>query len=74
MKIVAFSKERYNGGVRVKRRFGSSTVTIFWVHPEGAPAKDWEEIAGYGPTPRDRKTYAINKYLEMHSGAKEEAK
>lgn len=31
-KIVASSKERYNGGVRIKRLYGSSTVTRFWVH------------------------------------------
>jgi hypothetical protein len=65
MSIIAVSKARYNGGIKVKRAHGSSTVTTFWVYDakdEKDPGK-WVEIDGYGPTPGDRKTYAIKKFI-----------
>lgn len=65
MKIIATSFERYNGGIKIKRLHGSSTVTKFYVHFEGADAKDWKVIEAYGPTPGDRKTYAIEKFKRM---------
>lgn len=63
VKLLAFSKERYNGGIAVKRRYGSSTVTIFWVMKEedrNNPGK-WLEIKSYGKTPGERKTFALNE-------------
>lgn len=63
-KILAHSFERYNGGVRIKRLHGSSTVTRFYVYreeDEKDPSK-WRKIEGYGPTPGDRKTDAIRRY------------
>jgi len=63
-KIIASSFERYNGGVRIKRAYGSSTITRFYVYREedrNNPAA-WEKIEGYGPTPGDRKTDAILKF------------
>lgn len=62
-KLFATSIERYNGGVRIKRLYGSSTVTTFLVGEEGSDASTWKKIQGYGPTPGDRKTFAINVYL-----------
>lgn len=67
-KVIAVSKSRYNGGVAVKRAHGSATVTTFWVfraEDEKDPSK-WVEVNGYGPTPGDRKTYAIKKFLASH--------
>lgn len=61
MKIIAKSFERYNGGVKVKRLYGSSTVTRFYVYYEGSPASDWKIVEGFGPTPGDRRTDAIRR-------------
>lgn len=47
MKIQLTSASRYNGGIAIKRRWGSSTVTEFYV-----------QIDGDGKTPGERKTYA----------------
>jgi len=61
--IKAVSYERYNGGVRIKRAYGSSTVTRFFVfraEDEKDPSK-WLKVEGYGPTPGDRKTDAIRR-------------
>lgn len=62
-KIKAVSYERYNGGARVKRAYGSSTVTRFYVFFEGDerdPSK-WVKVEAYGATPGERKTYAIQR-------------
>jgi len=63
LKIVATSYERYNGGVRIKRLYGSSTVTLFFVHyaRDAKNASAWKKVEGYGPTPGDRKTDAIRR-------------
>lgn len=69
-KVEATSKERYNGGARIKRMYGSSTVTRFYVHYKSDrkdPSK-WMTIEGYGPTPGDRKTDAIRKFLAAQAG------
>jgi hypothetical protein len=67
-KIIASSYERYNGGVKVKRQYGSSTVTIFLVYKE--EDKDnpsaWELVKGFGASPGERKTYAINVWKATH--------
>ena len=68
-KIIANSYERYNGGARVKRAHGSSTVTRFYVYraeDKDDPSK-WMKLDGYGKTPGDRKTDAIRR-----SGLREE--
>jgi len=65
-RVEATSVERYNGGVRIKRAYGSSTVTRFLVGFAGSSADTWEKIEGFGPTPGDRKTYAINEFLRRH--------
>ncbi len=62
-KVVANSFERYNGGARVKRAYGSSTVTRFYVYlarDKDNPAA-WHKIEGYGKTPGERKTDAIRR-------------
>lgn len=62
-KIEATSFERYNGGVRIKREYGSSTVTKFYVHfadERGDPSR-WLKVEGYGKTPGERKTDAIRR-------------
>jgi len=67
-KVVASSTERYNGGVRIKRLWGSSTVTLFFVfyaEDRKDPAK-WMKLEGYGKTPGDRKTYAMNEFRRLN--------
>ncbi len=63
-KIVASSFERYNGGVKVKRKWGSSTVTRFYVYKQKdkGDANKWKIVEAYGKTPGERKTYAINVF------------
>jgi len=62
-KIIASSFQRYNGGARIKRLHGSSTVTRFYVFREEdlGDASKWLEVEGFGPTPGDRKTDAIRR-------------
>lgn len=60
-KIVAVSHERYNGGIAIKRKYGSSTVTRFYVCDSDIPGSA-VLIEGYGPTPGDRKTDAMRKF------------
>lgn len=69
MKVIATSIERYNGGIAVKRKYGSSTVTRFLVYYEGS-VESWKNIEAYGPTPGDRKTFAINRFLEQECSGK----
>lgn len=64
-KIKAISFERYNGGAAVKRRWGSSTVTKFYVSVDGVPGSQ-RIIEGYGKTPGSRKTYAKEKFLQTY--------
>jgi hypothetical protein len=63
-KIIAVSSERYNGGIAIKRKYGSSTVTRFIVYREehADNPSEWKKVEGYGPTPGDRKTDAIRRY------------
>lgn len=55
---------RYNGGVAVKRIYGSSTVTCFDVD-DTATGKTYRNIRGFGRTPGDRHTYAIARVEEL---------
>ena len=64
MKLKASSFQRYNGGAAHKRRWGSSTITRFyvWRSPEDDDnAKAWLVVEGYGKTPGERKTDAMRK-------------
>lgn len=63
MKLKAFSKSRYNGGVKAKRLYGSSTITTFYVmRPEDEKRADlWVTVEVGGKTPGDRITAAKAK-------------
>jgi hypothetical protein len=63
MKLVAKSFERYNGGVRAKRLYGSSTITRFYVfRPEDqADPSKWAIVETGGPSPGERATAAKAK-------------
>jgi hypothetical protein len=54
---------RHNGGIAVKRQWGSSTITEFWVYLDYKKADgsyaDMVKVRAYGKTPGERKTYAI---------------
>jgi len=63
MNIKLTSAERWNGGIAIKRRYGSSTVTSFWVEIDGTLQKD--KAIGYGKTPGERKTCAKNRVLSQ---------
>jgi hypothetical protein len=65
MKIEAISISRYNGGVKAKRQYGSSTITTFSVGIVG-DNDSYRKIEVGGLTPGDRKTSAINKFKEMN--------
>jgi hypothetical protein len=67
MTLVAKSFQRYNGGVRAKRLYGSSTITRFYVfRPEDRddPNK-WVIVETGGPSPGERATAAKAKGEEM---------
>lgn len=67
--IEATSTERYNGGVAAKRRYGSSTITVFYVHRvrDREDPSRWLKIEVGGRTPGDRKTAAIAEFRERES-------
>jgi hypothetical protein len=60
-KIELVSASRYNGGIAIKRNWGSSTITEFYVTIDGVHQA--EKVKGYGRTPGERKTYAKNIVL-----------
>ena len=60
MAIVLTSKSRYNGGAGIKRVYGSSTVTEFWVEVDGKLQPG--TVKGYGATPSERKANALERF------------
>lgn len=66
--LEAHSMERYNGGIKIKRIYGSSTVTKFLVRPKGEKSFGDPQaimVEGYGPTPGERKTFAMRKAAQI---------
>ena len=62
MTMKATSYERYNGGIAVKRKYGSSTVTRFMIDcVQSDGTATCVIFDGYGKTPGERKTYAMNE-------------
>lgn len=63
MKLKAVSKSRYNGGVKAKRLYGSSTITTFYVmRPEDDKRPEmWVTVETGGKTPGERITAAKAK-------------
>lgn len=63
MQLKAFSKSRYNGGVKAKRLYGSSTITTFYVMraEDEKRAELWATVEVGGKTPGDRVTAAKAK-------------
>jgi hypothetical protein len=61
--IKAVSFERYNGGIAIKRQYGSATITKFFVFraEDENDASKYLVVKGYGRTPGDRKTDAIRR-------------
>ena len=61
MKLIAVSMNRYNGGVRAKRKYGSSTLTefiVFLPEDEHIP-ENWITVKDVGgKTPGERATKA----------------
>jgi hypothetical protein len=60
MKLLTISDGRYNGGVGAKRRYGSSTLTTFWVfRVEDKENYDLHvKVTVGGRTPGERSTEA----------------
>lgn len=60
MKLKVLSRSRYNGGVKAKRQYGSSTITEFWVYrPEDEDHPNrWAIVVVGGKTPGERATAA----------------
>lgn len=65
-KVFAVSQERWRASAAEKRAYGGSTVTKFLVGYEGSEPATWQNIVGYGPTPGDRKTFAIDLFKKLH--------
>lgn len=63
-KLKLTSKERYRASADERRRYGGSTVTVFWAQPSDDPST-WFTVKGYGKTPGERKTYARRKAEEQ---------
>lgn len=60
-KVRLTSAGRFNGGIATKRRWGSATITLFYVQVDGVLQNgQWE---GYGATPGERMTYAKESFL-----------
>jgi hypothetical protein len=63
MNLKTVSKNRYNGGVKAKRLYGSSTITTFYVmrvEDEKNP-QFWVTVEVGGKTPGERATAAKAK-------------
>lgn len=60
MKLKTSSQIRYNGGVNAKRKYGSSTITRFFVfRPEDEHNSSlWATVEVGGKTPGERSTAA----------------
>ncbi len=61
-KVFAQSVERYRASASERRLHGGNTVTKFLVGYDDSHSSTWAYIMGYGPTPGQRKTYAINQF------------
>lgn len=63
LKLVTVSMNRYNGGVRAKRQYGSSTITIFYVYryEDRHMTTRWVTVETGGKTPGDRAAAAKKK-------------
>jgi hypothetical protein len=63
MNLKTVSKSRYNGGVKAKRLYGSSTITTFFVmRPEDENKPQfWATVEVGGKTPGERATTAKAK-------------
>lgn len=61
MKVIAVSMERWNGGIRAKRQYGSSTMTKFVCYYAGDEhnVDRWVYVTTGGTGPSDRKAKAI---------------
>ena len=63
MDLKTVSKNRYNGGVKAKRLYGSSTITTFYVmrvEDKNNP-QFWVTVEVGGKTPGERSTAAKAK-------------
>lgn len=61
-KVEALSEYRYRATADERRRYGGNTVTDFMVYfADEGPGKS-TRIRGYGKTPGERKTDAMNKF------------
>ncbi len=65
-KLFAVSQNRYRASALERRLYGGNTVTQFLIGVEGSDPKTWENVMGYGPTPGNRKTYALRAYVKAH--------
>ena len=59
--IFADSQERWRATASERRIHGGNTVTRFLVGFVGSAPSAWVAIKGYGPTPGERKTYAMRE-------------
>jgi len=72
----ATSKNRYRASAREERAYGGKTITEFFVGEKGDENSPhlWVTVIGYGKTPGERKTFAINAAKEKLALLKNHAK
>jgi hypothetical protein len=68
-KVFAVSENRYRASAAERRAYGGKTVTEFLVGFVGSDAATWVRINGYGPTPGERKSFAIASFLKLQANA-----
>jgi len=61
--VLAVSKDRHRASASERRMYGGAAVTDFYVYrreTKNDPSK-WKVVRGYGRTPGERKTFAIER-------------
>jgi hypothetical protein len=66
-KVVAVSMYRHRATAAERRAHGGATVTEFCIYRAGDDASKYVTVRGFGPTPGERKTDAIRRYLALVS-------
>lgn len=61
MKLQASSMYRWRATASERRLYGGATVTEFLVEDRDQPGVPGIMVKGYGPTPGERKTYAMQQ-------------
>jgi hypothetical protein len=66
-RLFASSKDRYRATAAQRRLYGGAAITEFYIFrkEDRNDASKWLVVTGYGPTPGERKTFALNKAVAI---------